>query len=233
MAEDAKIIIICPSGLTSAMLATRMNKRAKERGLQIVTDSMPLRRGQGALSDYDVVLLSPGAASFEREFKELAPEVAISPLSMMVYGRLEADRALDQALNLMPLATRNRAEAVDEALEARAAATASGAPRKLIVCCAGGMSSSLLSQKVQDEIRARNLNIEVGWTSVHKLEFEPVEADCILVGPQVSPIVPRLREVYGDATPVALMSMRDYGTMDAKAIVNQALLLMAEHDLSR
>ena len=233
MAEDAKIIIICPSGLTSAMLATRMNKRAKERGLKIVTDSMPLRRGQGALQNYDVVLLSPGAASFEREFKELAPEVAVSPLSMMVYGRMEADQALDQALALMPLATRNRAEGVDEALAQRATATASGAPKRLIVCCAGGMSSSLLSTKSQDEITARNLNIEVGWTSVHKVELEPVEADCILVGPQVSPIMPRLKEVYGASTPVALMSMKDYGTMDAKAIVNQALLLMAEHDLAR
>ncbi len=233
MSDDATVIIICPSGLTSAMLATRMNKRAKERGLEVVTDSMPLRRGQGALENYDVVLLSPGCASFEREFKEIAPEVAVSPLSRMVYGRMEADKALDQALALMPLATRNRAENVDESIAERATATASGAPKKLIVCCAGGMSSSLLSQKVKDEITARNLNIEVGWTSVHKLEFEPVEADCILVGPQVSPIAARLKEVYGDTTPVALMSMRDYGTMDAPAIVNQALLLMAEHDLSR
>lgn len=233
MQDDATILIICPSGLTSAMLATRMNNRAKERGLRLVTDSMPLRRGQGALQDYGVVLLSPGCASFEREFRELAPEVAVAPLPMMVYGRMEADKALDQALELMPLALRNRAEDVEEPLAERAAATASGAPKRLIVCCAGGMSSSLLSQKVQDEIAARNLNIEVGWTSVHKLEFEPVEADCILVGPQVSPIVPRLQEVYGDATPVALMAMQDYGTMNAKAIVNQALLLMAEHDLAR
>ena len=233
MADQVKVLITCSSGLTSTMLATRVNRLAKERGLELLCDSMPTRRAMHELGEFDVVLLSPGAKGFERDFTEHADGAAVAMIPMVSYGRLQADKVVAQTLELLPAERRDVAEGREvTAGQTASTASSSSGMRELIVCCGGGFSSSVLCEKVEEEIERRNLHINVHWRSVVQLENDPVEADCVLIAPQVSPSLERVRENAGDV-PVALMDMHDYGTMDARAIVNQALLLMAEHDLSR
>ena len=250
MSKTVNVLIACQSGLTSTMIATRANRAMGERGLNLLVDSMPIRRAQAKLEGFDAVLLSPGIKHWESELASIDPTARIGIIPMRAYGRMDAPAVIDQALELMDEGRRAVAEGrepesapaepspVPDAGPERgpgaqtAPSTSADSARKLVLCCGGGFSSSLLSERVQEEVERRSLDIEVEWRSLSQLENDPVEADCVLIAPQVSPSIDRVRENARDV-PVALMGMREYGSMDAAAIVDRALVLIAERALSR
>ena len=57
----------------------------------------------------------------------------------------------------------------------------------ILICCAGGMSSSLLVQKMREEVKTRHLeDIKVGACAINQLHQYINEADVLLIAPQVN-----------------------------------------------
>lgn len=100
--------------------------------------------------------------------------------------------------------------------------------KKIILCCAGGMSSSLLVQRMQKIAAQRGVPYPIEAIGVTQAELRPdPDAACILIGPQVR-FSKELVEQANPDIPVALISMVDYGRMNAENVLNQALGLMDE-----
>ena len=94
---------------------------------------------------------------------------------------------------------------------------------KVIMFCAGGLSSSLLVNKVNEAARKRNINLvyeAYGSRSFTKLEG----ADALLVAPQVR----HLKKTYDEKVkmPTAYIDFKSYGSMDGDAVLNLALDLL-------
>ena len=94
---------------------------------------------------------------------------------------------------------------------------------KVILFCAGGLSSSLLVNKVKDAAKKRNIDLQFeayGSRSFSKLEG----ADALLVAPQVR----HMKKTYDEMVklPTAYIDFKSYGSMDGDAVLNLALDLL-------
>ncbi|WP_052466646.1 PTS transporter subunit EIIC [Beduini massiliensis] len=96
---------------------------------------------------------------------------------------------------------------------------------KLLVCCASGMSSSLLVQKMRDEVKKQQLNgIKIGSCSKDQLRKYIDEADVVLIAPQLHFFEQQIHDLAVDHdTRVINISMDDYGALNVENIINSAL----------
>lgn len=95
---------------------------------------------------------------------------------------------------------------------------------KIVMFCAGGLSSSLLVNKVKIAAKKRNLDIEFeahGSRSFTKLEG----ADVLLVAPQVR----HMKQIYEGKTsiPIGIIDFKTYGSMDGEKVLDLALELLS------
>lgn len=97
--------------------------------------------------------------------------------------------------------------------------------KKIYLFCAAGMSTSLLVNKMKEAAKEVNLECEIEAFPVSEVSRKGVEADCILVGPQVRFELKKIISVYPDK-PVEAIDMLLYGTMDGKGVLNQAMKAM-------
>ena len=99
--------------------------------------------------------------------------------------------------------------------------------KKIMLCCAAGMSTSMLVNKMTAEAQQRALALEIYAVPVAEFERELPNADVILLGPQVKYEAARLTELaapHGKA--VAVIDMADYSMMRGAAVLDKALALL-------
>lgn len=103
---------------------------------------------------------------------------------------------------------------------------------RIVLCCAAGMSTSMLVNKMKAEAQQRALALEIYAVAVAEFERELPNADVILLGPQVKYEAGRLAALAALAAPqgkaVAVIDMADYGMMRGAAVLDKALALL-EH----
>lgn len=100
--------------------------------------------------------------------------------------------------------------------------------KKILLCCAGGMSTSILANKMEKEAHESSLNSKVWAVSVSNIEKHVKEGvDVVLMGPQVSYMsneVTKICDKY--KIPSGVIPMKDYGTMNGKKVLNFAFELI-------
>jgi len=92
----------------------------------------------------------------------------------------------------------------------------------IIICCASGLSSGILAQKMRDEIKKLDLDYKIASINVVDLESYLEYVDIILIAPQISSQleeINRLAEARGISS--NLISRKDYANFDGKSIVMQ------------
>lgn len=95
---------------------------------------------------------------------------------------------------------------------------------KILICCAAGMSSSLLVQKMRAEIKARDLNdIKVGACSLNQLHQYAKEADVLLIAPQINYISSEAEKFNLSHLKIIHITNSEYGLLDASSIINRVL----------
>ena len=82
--------------------------------------------------------------------------------------------------------------------------------KHILLVCNAGMSTSMLVKKMQQSATERG-----------------IEADVILIGPQIRYELPAVKEIAGDIL-VEAIDMRDYGMMNGPKVLDQALALIGE-----
>ena len=82
--------------------------------------------------------------------------------------------------------------------------------KKILLCCAAGMSTSLLVNKMKAEAEARGLEVEI-WA-------EPLD--------KASVEVPKKKKAEENRKKIEAINMVDYGMMNGKKVLDQALALI-------
>lgn len=100
---------------------------------------------------------------------------------------------------------------------------------KIYLVCSGGMSTSLLVERMKKEASNQKIAYPIEAIPLANLETHLDDAACILVAPQVrhqSKQIQALAEKH--RLPVAVIDTAAYGAIDGQAILNQALQLIHE-----
>ena len=99
--------------------------------------------------------------------------------------------------------------------------------KRILLCCAAGMSTSLLVNKMKAEAEARVVEVEIWAEPLDKAATEVPKADVVLLGPQVKYALPEVKKIadeYGKK--IEAINMVDYGMMNGKKVLDQALSLI-------
>lgn len=99
--------------------------------------------------------------------------------------------------------------------------------KKIVLFCAGGMSTSLLVNRMKEAASLANKDYDIAAYGLGKLEEQAKNADCILLGPQVRYALNNIQKDYPNI-PISGIDMRVYGMMDGKGTLAIAQKLLGD-----
>lgn len=94
---------------------------------------------------------------------------------------------------------------------------------KILLVCNAGMSTSMLVQRMEKAAKEKNIEAEIIAVPVTKATSILQEWDVVMLGPQVRHMLGQLTKKAEGQTPIAVIDMRDYGTMNGENVLNAAL----------
>lgn len=92
---------------------------------------------------------------------------------------------------------------------------------KIILACAGGMSTGMLVNRMKDFAKAQQIEAEIAAYGLSELEDYVEGADLILLGPQVGFQKDEVQQKYPNL-PVEVIDMVDYGMMNGEKVFKLA-----------
>lgn len=96
--------------------------------------------------------------------------------------------------------------------------------KTIVLVCAGGMSTSLLMNRMNEAAQAKGIDVQTTAMSVEAFEKYTGPCDLLLLGPQISY---RKRKLEARVVPkgieVAVIDITDYGMMNGEAVLTKAL----------
>ncbi|KMW74287.1 PTS cellobiose transporter subunit IIB [Photorhabdus luminescens subsp. luminescens] len=99
--------------------------------------------------------------------------------------------------------------------------------KKILLCCAAGMSTSILVQRMQAEVIKRALDIEIKAAPIVELEHLITDVDVVLLGPQVKYQLSHFSAIAKPlGKPIDVIDMMDYGTLRGDKVLDKALSLL-------
>lgn len=112
--EKINILFICGGGMSSSLVALKMEEAAKKQGIDAEIWAVGVGRGKETLAkrdDIDVLLIGPQvryeAQQLEKIAKEKNRDTVIQVADMRDYGRVDGEKLLNHSLEL--IAARNLA----------------------------------------------------------------------------------------------------------------------------
>ena len=98
--------------------------------------------------------------------------------------------------------------------------------KKLLLACTAGMSTRLLIQRLCKEVSDRALPIELEALPLSEALDRAPSADAVLLGPQIGYALGEMERSVHGRIPVDVISMRDYGHLNAKGIIDHAMEML-------
>ncbi|MHB9145756.1 MAG: PTS sugar transporter subunit IIB [Symbiobacteriia bacterium] len=97
---------------------------------------------------------------------------------------------------------------------------------KILLCCAAGMSTSLLVENMKKVAAERGLEAEIVAVATNEFESLVGEYDVALLGPQVRYKLTAFKQIGADkGVPVDVIDSVAYGTVNGPKVLDQALAL--------
>lgn len=90
--------------------------------------------------------------------------------------------------------------------------------RNIVLLCNMGMSTSLMVNRMKEAAAKSGYQCEIGAYALQQANEIIPKADILLVGPQISFELPRLRVAYPDKI-IEAIEMMDYGKMDGAKVL--------------
>lgn len=97
--------------------------------------------------------------------------------------------------------------------------------KNILLVCNAGMSTSMLVKKMKDAAEIENIELNIEAKSLTEAKKSIDSADIILVGPQIRYELNNLKKIAKDI-PVEAINMQDYGMMNGKKVLKEALKAM-------
>ena len=101
----------------------------------------------------------------------------------------------------------------------------------VVLTCNGGFSTSLLAQRMKTYAEKQGDEIFVKAVGFQNLDKNLKGVDLVLVGPQIKNVIHKIETMTQPlGIPVALISMKDYGTVNGEAVYNQVLTIIGQKE---
>ena len=100
--------------------------------------------------------------------------------------------------------------------------------KKILLCCAAGMSTSLLVTKMKQSAAEKGIASEIWAVSIDDLNTNLEKGvDTVLLGPQIKYKFKEVKEICDKKNvPCDVINMMDYGSMNGKKVLEFALNLI-------
>ena len=99
--------------------------------------------------------------------------------------------------------------------------------KRILLCCAAGMSTSLLVTKIKKAADEKGLETEIWAEPLERVRDHIGNADVLLLGPQVKYALSDLKKACDEkGVPIDVINMTDYGMMNGPKVLDQALKLI-------
>ncbi|MDY3738483.1 MAG: PTS sugar transporter subunit IIB [Peptoniphilaceae bacterium] len=101
--------------------------------------------------------------------------------------------------------------------------------KKIILACAAGMSTSMLVSKMKKAADEQNIDVLIDAIPVSEVsdKVNENEIDVLLLGPQVRYMDKQMADLLDPKNiPHSIISMQDYGMMNGKKVLEEALKLI-------
>ena len=95
--------------------------------------------------------------------------------------------------------------------------------KNILLVCSAGMSTSLLVTKMKEESKNQGIEAEIWANSEAEAKGKWEDADILVLGPPVKYLEGKMKEMVKDSIPVQVINMVDYGTMNGKKVLEQAI----------
>ncbi|HBF7900613.1 PTS sugar transporter subunit IIB [Clostridioides difficile] len=97
---------------------------------------------------------------------------------------------------------------------------------RILLVCVGGMSSTLLVNKMEKDAKKRNIDCKIWAVGEGDIKSELDNFDILLLGPQLRFMLDDVKSIVGDKAPVAIIDMVNYGTCNGHAVLNSVLEIL-------
>ncbi|MCV9878937.1 PTS sugar transporter subunit IIB [Brenneria izbisi] len=99
--------------------------------------------------------------------------------------------------------------------------------KRLLLCCAAGMSTRMLVQRMEKVAKEKGIDIEIKAAGFNDFGDVIDEYDCCLLGPQIKYKLAEFKIIaQGKNKPIAVINTTDYGMMNGEKVLNDALKMM-------
>ena len=97
-----KILLACNAGMSTSLLFSNMQKYAKEIGVEVMIEAMPVLQAEKSWQDWDIILLGPQVRHVIGKFKETVKEqIPVLVIDMRDYGLMNGKNVLNTALKAL------------------------------------------------------------------------------------------------------------------------------------
>ena len=99
--------------------------------------------------------------------------------------------------------------------------------KRIVLFCGNGFTTAMVSKKLEKAIQAHGYNYTSAAFPYSELKDEGAKADIILLAPQIRFNLNRVKQQFPD-TPVLLLDMRTYATLEGDEVMKQVVELIGE-----
>ena len=94
-----KILLVCSAGMSTSLLVTKMRNSAKEKGIEVEIDALPVAEASTAVDNVDIVLLGPQVRFQKGTVEKLVKgRIPVEVMVMRLYGMMNGKAILEDAL---------------------------------------------------------------------------------------------------------------------------------------
>ena len=94
-----KILLVCSAGMSTSLLVSKMRNSAKEKGIEVEIDALPVAEASTVVDNVDIVLLGPQVRFQKGNVEKLVKgRIPVEVMDMRQYGMMNGEAILEDAL---------------------------------------------------------------------------------------------------------------------------------------
>lgn len=94
-----KILLVCSAGMSTSLLVNKMNVAAKEIGVEVEIEALPVSECSTKINEVDIVLLGPQVRFQKPVVEKLAGgRIPVEVIDMRLYGIMDGKTILENTL---------------------------------------------------------------------------------------------------------------------------------------
>ena len=94
-----KILLVCSAGMSTSLLVSKMRNAAKEKGIEVEIDALPVAEASTVVDNVDIVLLGPQVRFQKGNVEKLVKgRIPVEVMDMRLYGMMNGEAILEDAL---------------------------------------------------------------------------------------------------------------------------------------